>query len=96
MRASLTNRIGKLEGAIMQRIRDNHDKATDLSMLSMEELEVVEKVLDYTLSGDATVPTGKCPLVADPSGLSADDMVVYLRTETLVRDNGAALKARTA
>jgi hypothetical protein len=50
MRASLTNRIGKLEGAIMQRIRDNHDKPTDLSMLSMEELEVVEKVLDYTLS----------------------------------------------
>ena len=52
-------------------------KPADLSMLSMEELEVVEKVLDYTLAREATAPTGKRPLVANPSGISAGDMVVY-------------------
>jgi hypothetical protein len=74
MRTSLIRRIGKLEGAIMQ---DNHGKPADLSMLSIEELRVLEKVLDYTLARKAAAPTGKRPLVADPSGLSADDMVVY-------------------
>jgi hypothetical protein len=76
MRTSLTKRIGKLEGAMMQ---DNDSKPADLSMLSIEELEVLEKVLDYTLAREAAAPTGKRPLVADPSGLADDDMVVYLR-----------------
>jgi hypothetical protein len=38
MRTSLTKRIGKLEGAMMQRIQDDDGKSADLSMLSMEEL----------------------------------------------------------
>jgi hypothetical protein len=46
-------------------------------MLSMEELELLEKVLDYTLAREGAAPTGKRPLVADPSGLSAEDMVIY-------------------
>jgi hypothetical protein len=68
-------------------------------MLSNEELEVLEKVLDYTLAREAAVPTGKRPLLADPTGLAADDMVVYLRMvecaerERDLRENGAALKA---
>jgi hypothetical protein len=74
MRASLIKRIGKLEGAMMQ---DNDSKPADLSMLSNEELEVLQKVLDYTIAREAATPTGKRPLVADPSGLSADDMVIY-------------------
>jgi len=76
MRASLTKRIGKLEGAMMQ-MQHNDSKPADLSMYSLEELEVLEKVLDYTLAREAAAPTGKRPLVADPSGLSADDMVIY-------------------
>jgi hypothetical protein len=76
MRTSLTRRIGKLEGAMMQ---DNDSKRADLSMLSVEELEVLEKVVDYTLAREAAAPTGKRPLVADPSGLAAGDMVIYLR-----------------
>jgi hypothetical protein len=81
MRTSLTKRIGKLEGAMMQmqRIQDNGSKPADLSILSIEELEVLEKVLDYTLARETTVPTGKRPLVANPAGLAADDMAVYLR-----------------
>jgi hypothetical protein len=77
MRTSLTKRIGKLEGAMMQRIQDNDSKSADLSMLSMAELEVVKKVLEYTLAREDTAPTGKRPLVANPAGLAADDMVVY-------------------
>jgi hypothetical protein len=40
MRTSLTKRIGKLEGAMMQmqRIQDKDCKPADLSMLSIEEL----------------------------------------------------------
>jgi hypothetical protein len=76
MRTSLIKRIGKLEGAMMQ---DIDSKPADLSMLSMEELDVLEKVLDYTLARETAAPTGKRPLVADPSGLSADDMVIYLQ-----------------
>ena len=76
MRASLTKRIGKLEGAMIQ-MQHNDSKPADLSMYSLEELEVLEKVLDYTLAREAAAPTGKRPLVADPSGLSADDMVIY-------------------
>jgi hypothetical protein len=64
---------------MMQRIQDNDSKSAALSMLSMEELEVVKKVLEYTLAREATAPTGKRPLVANPAGLGADDMVVYLR-----------------
>jgi hypothetical protein len=75
MRTSLIRRIGKLERAMMQ---DNDSKPADLSMLSNEELEVLQKVLDYTLAREAAAPTGK-PLGADPSGLSADDMVIYLQ-----------------
>ena len=74
MRTSLIKRIGKLEGTMMQ---DIDNKPADLSMLSMEELDVLEKVLDYTLAREAAAPTGKRPLVAEPSGLSADDMVIY-------------------
>jgi hypothetical protein len=81
MRTWLTKRIGKLEGAMMQmqRIQDKDCKPADLSMLSIEELEVLKKVLDYTLAREATLPTGKRPLIADPTGLAADDMVIYLR-----------------
>ena len=74
---SFQRRIRKLEatkGAMMQ---DNDSKPADLSMLSMEELELLEKVLDYTLAREGAAPTGKRPLVADPSGLSAEDMVIY-------------------
>jgi hypothetical protein len=74
MRASLIKRIGKLEGAMM---RDYDSKPADLSMLSIEELEVLQKVLDYTLAREAAAPTGKRPLTADLSGLSGDDMVIY-------------------
>jgi len=74
MRTSLIKRIGKLEGTMMQ---DIDNKPADLSMLSMEEVDVLEKVLDYTLAREAAAPTGKRPLVAEPSGLSADDMVIY-------------------
>ena len=51
MRTSLTKRICKLEGATMQmqRIGDDDSKSANLSMLSMEELDVLEKVVDYTL-----------------------------------------------
>ena len=58
-------------------MQDNDSKPADLSMLSLKELDVLEKVLDYTLAPEAAAPTGKRPLVADPSGLSADDMVIY-------------------
>ena len=78
MRTSLTKRIGKPEGAMMQ---DNDSKGADLSMLSLEELEVLEKVLDYTLACEAAAPTGKRPLLADPSGLADDDMVIYRKME---------------
>jgi hypothetical protein len=77
MRPSLTKRIGRLEEAMMQ-MQDNYNKPADLSMLSREELEVLQKVLDYTLAGEVAAPTGKRPLVTDPSGLAADDMIVYL------------------
>ena len=42
-------------------------------------MRVLEKVLDYTLAREDAAPTGKRPVVADPSGLADDDMVVYLR-----------------
>jgi hypothetical protein len=78
MRTSLTKRIGKLEGAI----KPNADsKPADLSMLSREEVEVLEKVYDYTVAREVAHPTGKRPLAADPSGLSADDMVIYRKIE---------------
>lgn len=48
-------------------------------MLSSEELEVLVRVLDYTNAREASAPTGKRPLVADPSGLSGDDVVIYRR-----------------
>ena len=60
-------------------MQDNDSKPADLSMFSVEELEVLEKVLDYTLVCEAAAPTGRRTLVADRSGLAADDMVVYLR-----------------
>jgi hypothetical protein len=74
MRTSLTKRICKLEGAIKQNAAS---KPVDLSMLSDEELDVTERVYDFTLAREAAAPTGKRPLVADLSGLSADDMVIY-------------------
>jgi hypothetical protein len=55
MRASLTKRIGKLEGAMIQ-MQHNDSKPADLSMYSLEELEVLEKVLDYTLAATAVTP----------------------------------------
>ena len=61
----------------MIQMQHNDSKPADLSMYSLEELEVLEKVLDYTLAREAAAPTGKRPLVADPSGLSADDLVIY-------------------
>jgi hypothetical protein len=74
MRTALIKRIGKLEAAMIQ---DNDSPPADLSMLAIEEMDVLEKVLDYTLAREAAAPTGKRPLVADPSGLSAGDMVIY-------------------
>jgi hypothetical protein len=35
----------------------------------------------YTLAREAAAPTGKRPLVADPSGLSADEMFIYRKME---------------
>lgn len=60
-------------------MQDNDSKPADLSMLSMEELKVLQTVVRYTIEREAAAPTGKRPLVADPSGLSADDMVIYQR-----------------
>jgi len=74
---SLQRRLRKLEAAKGAMMQDNDSKPADLSMLSIEELEVLEKVLDYTLAREDAAPTGKRPLVADPSGLSADDMAIY-------------------
>jgi hypothetical protein len=79
---TLQRRLRKLEAEIPDShamMQDNDSKPADLSMLSMEELEVLQKVLHYTLEREAAAPTGKRPLVADPSGLSADDMVIYRR-----------------
>jgi hypothetical protein len=58
-------------------MQDNDSKPADLSMFSIAELEVLEKVVDYTLAREAAAATGKRPLAADPSGLSGDDMVIY-------------------
>jgi hypothetical protein len=63
-------------------------------MLSMEELEVVEKMLDYTLAREDTAPTGKRPLVANPAGLAADDMVAYPRMAARAQRSGVALDAQ--
>jgi hypothetical protein len=43
----------------------------------MEELKLLDNVLDYTNLRETAARTGKRPLVADPSGLYADDMVIY-------------------
>lgn len=50
--------------------QDINSKRADLSMFSIEELEVLEKVLDYTLAREAAAPTGKRPLVAERNGLA--------------------------
>ena len=50
-------------------------------LLSMEELDVLEKVLEYTLAREVAHATGKRPLLADPSGLFGDDMVIYRTME---------------
>jgi hypothetical protein len=49
-------------------MQDYDSKPADLSMLSIEELEVLEKVLDYTHAREVAAPPGKRPLVADTSG----------------------------
>lgn len=69
----LRKRLKWLEESIQER----QVKMADTSMLSIEELEILEKVLEYTLAREGAMPTGKRPLVADSSGLSADDMIVY-------------------
>jgi hypothetical protein len=78
---NLQRRLRKLEAGILDShaMMQDDSKPADLSMLSMEELEVLEKVLDYTLAREAAAPTGKRPLVADASGLSADDMDTHRR-----------------
>ena len=58
-------------------MQDDDSNLADLEKLSTEELEVLRRVLVYTLEREVAAPTGKCPLVADPSALSADDMVIY-------------------
>ena len=65
----------------MMQMQDNYSKPAGLSTLSDEELEVLEKVFDYTDAREAAAPTGKSPLVVvvDASGLAADDMAVYLK-----------------
>jgi hypothetical protein len=76
---NLQRRLRKLEAGIVDShamMQDNDSEPADLSMLSMEELEVLQKVVHYTIAREAAAPTGK-PLVADPSGLSADDRVIY-------------------
>jgi hypothetical protein len=64
-------------------VRDttNDSKLADLSMLSVEELKVLKRVCAYTVAREAARPTGKRPLLADPSGLSVDDMVIYRMLE---------------
>jgi hypothetical protein len=77
---SLQRRLRKLEAGIVDShamMQDNDSKPADLSMFSLEEVEVLEKVYDYTVAREVAHPTGKRPLVADLSGLSADDMVIY-------------------
>jgi|HubBroStandDraft_1064217.scaffolds.fasta_scaffold248714_1 hypothetical protein len=79
---SLQRRLRKLEAGIVDSqamMQDNCSKPGDLSMPSLEEVEVLEEVYDYTVAREVAHPTGKRSLVADLSGLSADDMVVYLR-----------------
>ena len=73
---SICVEIGKLERTTMQ---DNESMLADLEMLSIEELEVLRRVLVYTLEREGAASTGKRLLLADPSGLSADDMVIYRR-----------------
>jgi hypothetical protein len=76
MKSSLAKRLAKLEAVT----HEQQVKSADLSGLSLEELRILGNVLDYTLAHEAAGPTGKRPLVAGPSGLCADDMVIYRRT----------------
>jgi hypothetical protein len=76
---SFLRRIRKLEATAEAMIQETNSKLADLSIWSLGELDVLEKVLDYTLPREAAAPTGKRPPLADPSGLSADDLVIYLR-----------------
>jgi len=70
---TLRKRLEKLEGTIQER----PVKMADLSKFSDEELDVLEKVYDFTLAREVANPTGRRPIQADLSGLSADDMVIY-------------------
>jgi|HubBroStandDraft_4_1064222.scaffolds.fasta_scaffold600594_1 hypothetical protein len=77
---SLQRRLRKLEAGILDRhamMKDNYSKRGDLSMSSLEEVEVLEKLYDYNLARQIAAPTGKRPPAVDLSGLSADDMVIY-------------------
>ena len=69
----------------MMRTQENDTRPADLSMLSIEELKVLQTVVHYTIERETAAPTGKRPLVADPSGLSADDMVIYQKMASMPR-----------
>jgi hypothetical protein len=76
---NLQRRLRKLEVEILDHamMQDNDSQHADLSMYSIEELKVLQKMVHYTIEREAAAATGKRPLVADPSGLSADDLVIY-------------------
>jgi hypothetical protein len=88
---SLQRRIHQLEATMAAMMQDNDSNPADLSMLSIEGLEALQKVLDYTVAREAAAQTSKRALVADPSGLAADDMAVYLQMVQRAERRTAAL-----
>jgi hypothetical protein len=75
---NLAQRIEKLEMVMRQ---EQPLKKADLSSCTLEELNVLERLYDYTVAREVANPTGKRPLQADPSGLSDKDMAIYRRME---------------
>jgi hypothetical protein len=71
---SLQRRITKLE-----RISPPTMPVADLSQFTRPELKVLRKLMVHTLTEEERYPTGKrpLPLIADTSGLSAEDMAIY-------------------
>ena len=72
---TLLKRLERLEGTIQER----QVKRADLSKYSLEELDVLEKVYDFAVAREVANPTGKRPLEADLSCLSAPEMAIYDR-----------------
>jgi len=72
---NLKRRLQKLEGTAQER----QVKMADLSKFTDEELVVLERVLDFAVAREVANPTGKRPLEADLSCLSAPEMAIYHR-----------------